>query len=219
MNLDPDQRRAVEHLGGPLLVLAGPGTGKTGVLISRVAHLVEERKVEPRRILALTFSRRAAEEMQSRILARSPEAADVEVRTFHSFALRLVRRHHRRLGFERPPDILPTARQWATIKDLLKDEDPIEWDLAPNAFDRSATVREVYDLMLRAQEHLKGPKELREFGERHDRPYLSRAGDLLERYRHRLREDSEVDYERVVQLAIELLRSLALAGSRESGVG
>ncbi|MDP9440268.1 MAG: UvrD-helicase domain-containing protein, partial [Actinomycetota bacterium] len=77
--LNEKQRQAVEHAGGPLLVLAGPGTGKTGVLVERIAHLVGERGVSPERVLALTFSRRAADGMRARVTARLPEAQGVEV--------------------------------------------------------------------------------------------------------------------------------------------
>jgi superfamily I DNA/RNA helicase len=80
--LNADQLRAVEHPGGPLLVLAGPGTGKTGVLVARIAHLVADRGLRPERILALTFSRRAADEMSERVRSRVPDAALVETRTF-----------------------------------------------------------------------------------------------------------------------------------------
>lgn len=206
IELNRDQRRAVEHPGGPLLVLAGPGTGKTGVIVSRIVHLIEERGIEPNRILALTFSRRAADGMQKRLYERSDAAANVEVRTFHSFALRLVRRHHGELGLKLPPGILPTASQWATMHDLLKAEDPADWNLSPEAFGRDATVREVYDLMLRARENSCGPEELRRLGEEYRLPHLVRAGHVLEAYTRRLNEDSEVDYEQVVQQAISLLK-------------
>jgi superfamily I DNA/RNA helicase len=157
-------------------VLAGPGTGKTGVLIERISHLVGERSVRPERVLALTFSRRAADEMRARVTARLPEAEKVEVRTFHSFALSVVRRHAGSLGLRSAPEIVPTNEQWALVSDILGNEDPASWGLPPGAFERPATVREVYDLMLRAQEHLLGPDRLRELGERTGRPYLARPG-------------------------------------------
>ncbi len=75
VNLNADQLRAVEHPGGPLLVLAGPGTGKTGVLVARIAHLVANRGVRPDRILALTFSRRAADEMSERVRSSRPRGS------------------------------------------------------------------------------------------------------------------------------------------------
>jgi DNA helicase-2/ATP-dependent DNA helicase PcrA len=135
--LNADQLRAVDHPGGPLLVLAGPGTGKTGVLVQRISHLVGQGGVSPERILALTFSRRAADEMRARVTAMLPEAEKVEVRTFHSFALSIVRRHAGSLGLRSAPEIVPTNEQWALVADILGDEDP-------GAFDRPATVREVY---------------------------------------------------------------------------
>lgn len=205
LTFNDKQRQAVEHAGGPLLVLAGPGTGKTGVLVSRIAYLVAEKGVSPGRILALTFSRRAAEEMHSRVKERVPEAAFIETRTFHSFALSVVRRHAAALGLARAPEIIPTNEQWALVSDLLLDEDPTRWGLAPNAFDRPATVREVYDLLLRAQEHLRGPGDLSALAKEYRRPYLGRAGIILESFRDRLSEAARVDYEGVVRLALDLL--------------
>lgn len=204
-DLNADQLRAVEHPAGPLLVLAGPGTGKTGVLIERISHLVGERNVNPERVLALTFSRRAADEMRNRTTARVPEAEKVEVRTFHSFALSVVRRHAGALGLRSAPEIVPTGEQWALVSDILGDEDPAAWGLPPGAFERPATVREVYDLLLRAQEHLLEPTRLRELGDKTGRPYLDRAGGVLRRYRDRLGSASKADYEGVVQYALRLL--------------
>src|SRR5687768_4452300 len=127
LSLNPElnemQRKAVEHPGGPLLVLAGPGTGKTGVLFARIAHLVGERGVSPERVLALTFSRRAADEMRARVTAQSPEAEKVEVRTFHSFALAVVRRHAGSLGLRSASKIVPTNKQWALVSDVLGSEE------------------------------------------------------------------------------------------------
>ena len=204
--LNADQLKAVEHPGGPLLVLAGPGTGKTGVLVARIAHLVGERGVSPERVLALTFSRRAADEMRNRVTTRAPEAEKVEVRTFHSFALSVVRRHAGSLGLRSAPEIVPTNEQWALVSDVLGDEEPEAWGLPPGAFERPATVREVYDLMLRAQEHLLEPARLRELGARTERPYLVRAAAVLETYRDRLKWSAKADYEGVVQYALRLLR-------------
>ncbi|CAN5893762.1 hypothetical protein BH18ACT11_BH18ACT11_13940 [soil metagenome] len=217
-NLNADQLRAVEHPGGPLLVLAGPGTGKTGVLVQRISHLVADRGVRPERILALTFSRRAADEMRARVTAGLPEAEKVEVRTFHSFALSVVRRHAGSLGLRSAPEIVPTNEQWALVSDILGDEDPVSWGLPAGAFDRPATVREVYDLMLRAQEYLLGPKRLRELGEKTGRPYLVRAGAVLESYGERLRGAAKTDYEGVVQYALRLLRPGGRAAREISGL-
>ena len=90
--LDPEQRAAAAIVDGPLLIVAGPGTGKTRTLTHRLAHLIAERGVAPEHCLAVTFSRRAAAEMEERLAALLPEAAGrVTVATFHGLGLTILR--------------------------------------------------------------------------------------------------------------------------------
>src|SRR5215212_12267312 len=92
--LDESQRAVVAHEGGPLLVLAGPGTGKTTTMVESVVELVERRGVDPSQILALTFSRKAAEQLRDRVTARLGRTLGTSLAaTFHSFAYSLVRQH------------------------------------------------------------------------------------------------------------------------------
>src|SRR5690348_13918923 len=94
VELDRDQRRVVDHEGGPLLVLAGPGTGKTTTLVEAIAERIEVRGVDPGQILALTFSRKAAESLRDRVTARVGRTTSTSMcSTFHSFAYGLVRAH------------------------------------------------------------------------------------------------------------------------------
>jgi len=98
--LNPEQREAVEHFEGPILVLAGAGSGKTRVLTTRITHMVQEHGVDPAKILAVTFTNKAAGEMRERIrrmLGREP--AGMWIGTFHSVGARLLRRHASRLGW------------------------------------------------------------------------------------------------------------------------
>jgi uncharacterized protein (TIGR00375 family) len=100
--LDPEQREAAEVVDGALLIVAGPGTGKTRTLTHRLAHLVGERGVAPERCLALTFTRRAAEEMRQRLAALAPGAAErLTVTTFHGLGLRLLRELRSEVGLPR----------------------------------------------------------------------------------------------------------------------
>ncbi|WP_372494241.1 UvrD-helicase domain-containing protein [Actinoallomurus purpureus] len=97
--LDPDQRAAAAHPGGPLLIIAGPGTGKTRTLTHRIAHLVGERGVPPEHCLAITFTRRAAEEMRERLDALLPgRAGRLTVTTFHGLGALILREQHERAG-------------------------------------------------------------------------------------------------------------------------
>ena len=92
--LDPDQRAAAEYVEGPLIIIAGPGTGKTRTLTHRIAHLVEQQGASPEACLAVTFSRRAAEEMQQRLMSLLPKAgAQVPVMTLHALGHRILEQH------------------------------------------------------------------------------------------------------------------------------
>ncbi|MFP4431645.1 MAG: ATP-dependent helicase [Spirochaetaceae bacterium] len=92
-SLNPEQAAAVEHFGGPLLILAGAGSGKTRVITVKIAHLIESLGVSPASILAVTFTNKAAAEMRYRAAELSPRAADVMIRTFHSFGAWFLRRN------------------------------------------------------------------------------------------------------------------------------
>src|SRR5688500_17826042 len=96
--LNPEQRAAVIHTDGPLLILAGAGTGKTKTLVHRIAHLIRFGKVEPDRIVAVTFTNRAADEMRDRVASYIGEdARKVTLCTFHALGLRVLREHGMRV--------------------------------------------------------------------------------------------------------------------------
>src|SRR5579862_9373954 len=97
--LNPAQREAVEHLEGPLLIFAGAGSGKTRVLTVRIAYLIATRRVWPDRLLAVTFTNKAAKEMRARVESLVGEGAEkMWVGTFHSTAVKILRREAQRIG-------------------------------------------------------------------------------------------------------------------------
>ncbi len=121
LRLNAAQRDAVEHAGGPLLVLAGAGSGKTRVLTARIAHLVTDRGISPGRVLAVTFTNKAAAEMKRRIaalLGRDP--GGLWIGTFHSLCARLLRREAARLGFTPQYTIYDENDRLALIKRLME---------------------------------------------------------------------------------------------------
>ena len=133
--LNPEQQKAVKATDGPLLIMAGAGSGKTRVLTHRIAYLMVEKQVNPYNILAITFTNKAAREMRERIQRLMGGAADeIWISTFHSMCVRILRRDIDRIGFNRNFTILDTTDQLSVIKSILKDKniDPKKYD--PRAF-------------------------------------------------------------------------------------
>ena len=120
--LDEAQQRVVDHKGGPLLVLAGPGTGKTTTIVAAVAERIERRGMDPGRILVLTFSRKAAGELRDRITARLGRTTSEPLAlTFHSYAYALARREFVLAG-DQPPRLLSAPEQLLEIRRMLRGE-------------------------------------------------------------------------------------------------
>jgi len=124
--LNPQQLEAVLHTDGPLLLLAGAGSGKTKVITHRVAHLVGEKRVDPEQVLAVTFTNKAAREMQERVagLVGKSRAERIQVSTFHSLCCRILRTDIEHLGYKRNFSIYGTSDQQRLIKDLMNGIDP-----------------------------------------------------------------------------------------------
>ena len=117
--LNPEQKKAAQHLDGPLLILAGAGSGKTRVLTNRVAWLIGEKQVAPWNILAITFTNKAAREMKERVERMVPDFPQaVHVATFHSTCVRILRRHIDRLGYQNSFDIYDTDDSKSLMKDV-----------------------------------------------------------------------------------------------------
>lgn len=120
-SLNPEQYAAVRHDRGPLLILAGAGSGKTRVLTHRIAYLIDERNVSPYQILAITFTNKAAKEMKERVEKTVGEpSANIWVSTFHSTCVRILRRFIEHIGYDRNFTIYDADDQKALMKDVLK---------------------------------------------------------------------------------------------------
>ncbi|KPC98455.1 ATP-dependent DNA helicase PcrA [Geobacillus sp. BCO2] len=120
-HLNKEQQEAVKTTEGPLLIMAGAGSGKTRVLTHRIAYLMAEKQVAPWNILAITFTNKAAREMRERVQALLGGAAeDVWISTFHSMCVRILRRDIDRIGINRNFSILDPTDQLSVIKAILK---------------------------------------------------------------------------------------------------
>ncbi|WP_102336284.1 DNA helicase PcrA [Salimicrobium jeotgali] len=129
--MNEPQQKAVAHTEGPLLVMAGAGSGKTRVLTHRIAYLIQEKGVNPWNILAITFTNKAAREMKERVeLLVGPGAESIWMSTFHSMCVRILRRDIDRIGMDRNFSILDASDQLTVIKQVLKELnlDPKNWN-------------------------------------------------------------------------------------------
>ena len=132
--LNEEQKEAVEYLNGPLLVLAGAGSGKTKVLTSRIAYLIDK-GISPYNILAITFTNKAAQEMKSRVQKIvGGEASNMQISTFHSFGLKLIRENHNLLGLDNNFAVFDVEDSITAIKRVLKrlNIDSTKW--SPKSF-------------------------------------------------------------------------------------
>ena len=123
-NLNPAQRAAVTHLDGPLLVLAGAGSGKTRVITRKIAHMVGECGIAAANIAAVTFTNKAAREMKARVaeLLSAQRAEGLTVSTFHTLGLRILREEHARLGYKRSFSLFDAEDAFTLLRELLKVE-------------------------------------------------------------------------------------------------
>lgn len=163
-DLNPQQRAAVTHANGPMLVVAGAGTGKTAVITRRIAHLIAAKAAKPEEIVALTFTEKAANEMEIRVDQLVPYGyTQTFVGTFHSFGERLLRRWALEAGL--PPDfsLLNAVQSAALLRDHLFD---IKLDLLRPAGNPAKYADALVRLFSRAKEELVSPVEYQEFAEK-----------------------------------------------------
>ena len=194
--LNPEQEQAVKHFKGPLLILAGAGSGKTRVLTHRIAYLIEEYGVNPWNILAITFTNKAAGEMRERVDNIVTSGAEyIWVSTFHSACVRILRRHIEALGYSRSFTIYDADDQRTLMRDILK-----YLQLDPKKFKE----RSVLGAISSAKDEMITPEE-----------YERRAaGDYLKEiyarayreYEKRLRDSNALDFDDLIVKTIQLLQ-------------
>ncbi|WP_036509109.1 ATP-dependent helicase [Nocardioides sp. URHA0020] len=202
--LDEHQQRVVDHPGGPLLVLAGPGTGKTTTLVETIVDRIEHRGARPDEILALTFSRKAAEQLRDRVTARLGRTMSTTLSsTFHSFAYALIRRYAPAELYEAPLRLLSAPEQDVVLRELLTDHpESVTWpDSLSRALGTRGFAREVHTVLSRAREKGLDGADLRLLGETEGLPELVAAGLFLEQYLDSLDSQGAIDYADLIRRA------------------
>jgi len=194
--LNSQQREAVEHLNGALLILAGPGSGKTRVLVHRIANLMREGGIFPSQILAVTFTNKAAREMKARIEHLvGASARDIAMGTFHSICLKILRRHADALGYSDKFVIYDESDQIVLVKDCMRLLNLDISKIAPNS---------VLDKISRAKDACIGPDEYKT--KALENFYLKKISEVYELYQKRLAESNVVDFGDLIMLTVKLFR-------------
>ncbi|NPV69437.1 MAG: UvrD-helicase domain-containing protein [Firmicutes bacterium] len=192
--LNPQQKEAAAYLGGPVLVLAGAGSGKTRVLTHRFAYLVSK-GVDPGRILAITFTNKAAGEMKARVRGLLGDLGrDIWVSTFHSACVRILRRDYDKIGGQRNFTILDTDDQLTAVKACLKEL---------NLNDKKYSPTAVLATISRAKNNVEGPQAMaagaRGFFE-------ERVAEVYRRYQKKLRDNNALDFDDLLLETLRLFR-------------
>jgi DNA helicase II / ATP-dependent DNA helicase PcrA len=193
--LNPEQQSAVKATDGPLLLMAGAGSGKTRVLTHRIGYLIVEKRVNPYNILAITFTNKAAREMRERIGKMMGGAAEeIWISTFHSMCVRILRRDIDRIGFNRNFTILDTTDQQSVIKGILKDK-----NIDPKKFDPRAILGSISS----AKNELIEPEDYSKTAGGYFDQVVS---DVYVEYQKRLRKNQALDFDDLIMLTITLFR-------------
>ncbi len=192
--LNPQQKEAVLQIDGPLLVLAGAGSGKTRVLTHRIAHMLKE-GIRPWNILAVTFTNKAASEMRERVRGMiGPDADNVWISTFHSTCLRILRRDIEALGYERSFNIYDTSDQKSLLRSIIREMGYSLQEHPPRLY-----IGHIDDTK-------KTQRSLEEHSKYLEREYGKISADIFKKYEQALRSSQALDFNDLINKTVELLQ-------------
>ena len=194
-DLNKEQQNAVLRIEGPLLILAGAGSGKTRVLTTKIAYLIEEIGISPYNILAITFTNKAAREMSERLYKMVGDKAKLaQVSTFHSFGVKILRENYDRLGYDKNFVILDSDDSLSVIKKILKEN-----DLDPKVYNPNAIRNKISS----CKNELMGPNDFEKYVvSDFDKIILM----VFRRYEDTLKKNNSIDFDDLLILPIKLFR-------------
>lgn len=202
-NLNDKQREAVEQTEGPVLVLAGAGSGKTKVLTTRIAYLIKEKQVRPTSILAITFTNKAAKEMKDRVINMLGEDGyRIQISTFHSFGLLLLKQNYDKVGLEKNFTIADSEDSLTIIKKILKEK-----NLDPKIY----SPRQIRNKISGAKNELLMPDDYEKYA---NTDFEQLVVEVYRKYQQRLKVNNSVDFDDLLILPILLFKENPLVLKR-----
>lgn len=191
--LNPEQRKAAMHTEGPLLILAGAGSGKTSTMTHRIAYLIRERGVSPYEILAVTFTNKAAKEMRDRVESLIGGNVNMWILTFHSACLRILRANAEKIGYEKDFVVYDPTDQKVVVKNLLKEQ---------NVDDKKFTPSYVLSVISDCKEKNISPKEYQ--NKKGADFHARKLGPLYEGYERVLKKNNAMDFDDLILRTVQL---------------
>ena len=193
--LNDRQKEAVLYNEGPLLIIAGAGAGKTKTLTTKIAFLIEEKNVDPRNILAITFTNKAAKEMKDRLFLQIGSLSkELQVSTFHSFGLKLLRENFEILGYDRNFVIMDSDDSLTVVKKILKD---MNYD--PKIYNPKAIRNKISS----CKNEMMSPEVYDRYAVS---DYEKVIKEVYEKYQIKLQRNNSVDFDDLLLLPIELFK-------------
>ena len=194
--LNSEQRKAVETTEGPLLVIAGAGSGKTRVLTTRIAYLIEKLHVSPYNILAITFTNKAAKEMKERVIKLIGDSFyGMQISTFHSFGLSIIKKYYNLIGYTSTFTIIDSDDSLTIIKKIIKD-----LNLDPKIYNPKAIKNRISS----AKNELLNPDSYSKYA---NSDFEEKVVDIYRRYEDKLLSNNSVDFDDLLMLPIEILKN------------
>ena len=194
--LNKEQYEGAITIDGPVLILAGAGSGKTRVLTYRMAHRIEDLRVQPYKILAITFTNKAAKEMQERVKAIIGDRADdMWISTFHSTCVKILRREIEKIGYKKNFTIYDTSDQKVLLKECIK---------ALQVNDKEITEQEIMGKIGRAKDNMQSPDSYYRENEHNYRE--KKIAEVYKMYQKRLKENNALDFDDLIMKTVELFK-------------
>ncbi len=188
------QQEAIKTTEGPLLVLAGAGSGKTAVLTTRIAYLIEEMGIDPSSILAITFTNKAAKEMRSRVINMlGRKAFDAQISTFHSFGIKIIQQYYEKIGYAKNFTILDSDDTLSVVKTILKEMNLDPKDYNPKEIRNKISSAKNENINYYDYEQYINTK------------YDEIVYSVFEKYQYKLRSNNSLDFDDLLLLPLNLL--------------
>ena len=205
--LNSEQLKSIKRTKGKLLVIGGPGTGKTEVALFKIIYLIEKESIDPGSILTLTFSRSSAKFLRDKVATLIKNSYfEIPIQTFQSFCYEFIRKYYNLAGYSSLPQLMISTEQKQFVKNILNQQDFSKYPLTKSYFKRNGFVQELFDFILRCQESLISPSDLKKMTPHYKKYEMVELTNLYKIYLDRIKEGNLIDFGGLLYNTIDILK-------------